>query len=178
MLAMNKIYKLITILFPFVLSFPSYRFRKWFYKKIGGAKIGQDTAILRGIKVIDPWNITIGSNCVINSQVRLDGRGQLTIGNNVDIATEVNIWTAEHNINDGHHSYVNMPVIIENNVWIASRASILPGVKIGNGAVVACGAIVTKDVPPMAVVGGVPAKVIGYRKGPLDYKLHYFPRFQ
>lgn len=66
-------------------------------------------------------------------------------------------------------------VIIDDYVWIASRATILPGVHIGRGAVVASGAVVTKDVPPLAIVGGVPAKILKYRKDCMKYKLgfHY-----
>ena len=68
--------------------------------------------------------------------------------------------------------------VIEDYVWIASRATILPGVKIGRGAVIASCAVVTKDVPPLAIVAGVPAKIIGWRKNNMDYKLGKGPWFQ
>lgn len=102
----------------------------------------------------------------------LDGRGTLKIGDNVDIAQEVNIWTEDHDYNSPSFKSQVKPVFIEDYVWIATRATILPGVTIGKGAVVACGAVVTKDVPPLAIVAGVPAKIIGYRKEEaLQYKL-------
>ena len=88
----------------------------------------------------------------------LDGRGgRLMIGNNVDIAQETNIWTLEHDVNDNQHSEISGDVIIEDHVWIASRVTVLPGVKIGRGAVVASGAVVTRNIPPLAIVGGITA---------------------
>ncbi len=134
---------------------------------------------MRHVEFINPSNISIGDNVVINKKVLLDGRGgKLVIGNNVDIAQEVNIWTLEHDVNDNMHKEKPGDVIIEDFVWIASRVTILPGVKIGKGAVVACGAVVTKDVPSLSIVGGIPARIIGYRKNNLSYKLDYSPWFQ
>ena len=124
-------------------------------------------------------NITIGSNTVINNRVLLDGRGgKLTIGNNVDIAQETNIWTMEHDVNDNFHAAIGGDVTIHDYVWIASRVTILPGVTIGRGAVVATNSVVTKDVSPMTIVGGIPAKVIGLRKNELLYHLNYSPLFK
>ena len=159
------------------MAVPSYRIRLHYLRKLG-LKFGNGTSFLRHVEIVEPRQITIGDNCVINPYVLLDGRGFLKIGNNVDIARNVFIWSMEHDIHDVHHSGKSAPVVIEDNVWIASRATILPGVTLGNGAVVASGAVVTKDVPPMTVVGGVPAKTICMRKGPLDYTLHYFPKYE
>lgn len=97
--------------------------------------------------------------------------GGVIIGNNVDIAQEVNIWTEQHDYNSPDFVSIEKPVVIEDYAWIASRATILPGVTIGRGAVVACGAVVTKDVPPLCIVAGVPAKQIGIRKDVFNYKL-------
>ena len=134
---------------------------------------------MRDINILFPSNIIIGNNSVINSKVLLDGRGgNIIIGNNVDIAREVNIWTLEHDPHDDYHRTKGGNVIIEDYVWIASRVTILPNVKIGKGAVIASGAVVTKDVPSMAIVGGVPAKVIGTRKSKLKYELNYKPLFR
>ena len=143
------------------------------------AAIGKKTSVLRFVKIRKPMNIFIGNNTVINQNVILDGRGgYIRIGNNVDIAQEVNIWTLEHDVNDDFHNTKGGDVIIEDYVWIASRATILPNVTIGRGAVVACGAVVTKDVPSMSIVAGIPAKIIGNRKSKLKYKLNYFPYFR
>lgn len=141
--------------------------------------IGKQTNFLMGLEIRKGKNISIGNNCVINKKVLLDGRGgQLVIGNNVDIAQETNIWTLEHDVHDDNHRDIGADVIIEDYVWIASRVTILPGVRIGRGAVVASCALVNKDVPPMAIVGGIPAKIIGERKSGLEYNLNYKPLFK
>lgn len=129
------------------------------------------TSIRRKVDLRSPYRIKVGKYCNINKSCVLDGRGGLTIGNCVDIAQEVNIWTEQHDYNDPFFNSTEAPVIIEDYAWIASRATILPGVRIGRGAVVACGSIVTKDVPPLCIVAGVPAKQIGTRKDSFNYKL-------
>ena len=85
------------------------------------------------------------------------------------------VWTLEHDVSSELHQTTAAPVIIEDHVWIGSRVQILPGVKIGRGAVIAAGAVVTKDVPANEIWGGVPAKRIGIRNNPLTYELHYRP---
>jgi len=142
-------------------------------------QVGRNTHFLMGVEIRSGQNISVGNNCAINARVLLDGRGgKLTIGNNVDIAQETNIWTLEHDVHSDTHKDKGGNVVIEDYVWIASRVTILPGVRIGRGAVVATGAVVTKDVPPMAIVGGIPAKVIGQRKSSLSYNLCYRPKFK
>lgn len=130
------------------------------------------SAISRNVDLRSPYRISIGAYTNINKDTVLDGRGGLIIGNNVDVAQETNIWTEQHDYNDSQYKAVCKEVIIEDYVWLASRVTILPGVHIGRGAVVASGAVVTKDVPSLAIVAGVPAKIIGYRKeDALQYKL-------
>ena len=107
-------------------------------------------------------NSGVGINCEIN--------GVVTIGNDVMMGPEVVIYTSGHKYDDlevpmwKQGSTETKPVSIGNDVWIGRRAIIMPGVKIGNGCIIGAGAVVTKDVPDFAVVGGVPAKVIKYRK--------------
>ena len=161
-----------------VMYFPSHTIRTMILRRLFSS-IGSDSSFLMGVNFRQPKNIEIGSNSVINKKVLLDGRGgKLIIGNNVDIAQETNIWTLEHDVNDDFHSAVGGDVIIEDYVWIASRVTILPGVKIGRGAVVACNSVVTKDVKSMTIVGGIPAKEIGIRKSKLKYTLKYRPLFR
>lgn len=143
----------------------------------GGAKMifkktGKRIYFGKKLDVRCPYRISIGDFCRINKNVLLDGRGKgLVIGNNVDIAQEVNIWTLQHDYNDPMYKAIGKPVVIEDYAWIASRATILPGVTIGRGAVVASCAVVTKDVPALTVVAGVPAKAIGHRNDCMQYKL-------
>jgi acetyltransferase-like isoleucine patch superfamily enzyme len=142
-------------------------------------RCGSGIGLLRGIEVRQGKNISIGDRAVINKRVLLDGRGgALVIGDDADIAQESNIWTLEHDVNSSSHAATGGDVIIEDHVWIASRATILPGVRIGRGAVVASSSVVTKDVPALSIVGGVPAKIIGQRNNPLTYRLNHKPWFQ
>jgi len=144
-------------------SLPSHHLRRFFYR-LAGVKIGKGSTIHMGARFYDPRNISIGEDSIIGEGVVLDGRDKLIIGNHVDIASEVMIYNSEHDFNDPYFLAKNAPVLIEDYVFIGPRAIILPGVKIGKGAVVAAGAVVTKDVVPFSVVGGVPAKIIGERK--------------
>jgi maltose O-acetyltransferase len=84
----------------------------------------------------------------------------------------------EHDVHSDTHADKGGDVIIGDHAWIASRVTILPGVRIGDGAVVASNSVVTKDVPSMAIVGGVPARVIGQRRSRLEYRLHFRPWFE
>jgi acetyltransferase-like isoleucine patch superfamily enzyme len=137
--------------------------------RAAGATIGKDVLFYHGFEVYYPWNLTIGSDNSLGFHVVLDARGGLTIGSNCNISSEAAIWTAEHDLQSPDFSYVTAPVIIGDYVWISYRAIIMPGVKIGSGAVVAAGAVVTKDVSPYTIVAGVPAKKIGERNRNLDY---------
>lgn len=129
------------------------------------------SAIYRNVDIRSPYRISVGAHTNINKRCVIDGRGGIQIGSNVDIAQDVNIWTEQHDYNSPTYASVCKPVKIEDYAWIASRATILPGVTIGKGAVVASGAIVTKDVPPLVIVAGVPAKIIGKRNdNALQYK--------
>lgn len=166
------------IIREFLMYFPSHRFRKWIIKRQINS-LGKDTWFLMGLEIRSGQNISIGANCAINKSVLLDGRGgKLSIGNNVDIAQETNIWTLQHAPNSDMHDTVGGDVEIEDYAWISSRVTILPGVKIGKGAVVAACAVVTKDVESMAIVGGVPATNIGVRISELNYHLNYKPKFK
>ncbi|WKK67358.1 acyltransferase [Lutimonas zeaxanthinifaciens] len=161
-----------------LMYIPFHRFRKGIIK-LQCKHVGKSTNFLMGIELRVPKNISVGNNSVINKNVLLDGRGgSLIIGSNVDIAQETNIWTLEHDIHDDYHIDRGGDVIIGDYVWIASRVTILPGVTIGKGAVVASNSVVTKDVPAMTIVGGIPAKVIGQRKSKLKYRLNYKPWFR
>ncbi len=106
-------------------------------------------------------NIHIGKDVFINSGCHFQDQGGITIGDGALIGHNVVLATINHDLfpcNDRKNHY--SPIKIDNHVWIGSNATILPGVTVGEWAVVAAGAVVTKDVPPFAVAGGVPARVI------------------
>ncbi|MDH7476407.1 MAG: acyltransferase [Microgenomates group bacterium] len=151
--------------------FPSHSLRRFFYR-LAGIKIGKGSTIHMGARFYDPKDILIGDDSIIGEKAVLDGRDKLIIGNHVALASEVMIYNSEHDINDPFFKPTTAKVIIEDYVFIGPRAIILPGVTIGKGAIVAAGAVVNKDVPPFAIVGGVPAKIIGERRlKNLSYRL-------
>jgi maltose O-acetyltransferase len=143
------------------------------------AQFGEGAFFCMNVSLKDPHQISIGPRSFVNPNCILDARGGvLFVGDDVDIGTCSHIWTLEHDPNDAEHGTKGGPVTIEDHVWIASRVTILPGVTIGRGAVIASGSVVTKDVPELAIVAGVPAKVIGQRDNPLTYQLNCGPRFR
>lgn len=150
-------------------TIPFHSVRKLAYR-LAGIKIGKNSYIHMGTRFYLPINITIGNGTVIGDHCFLDGRAKLEIGNNVDIASQVLIYNSEHDVQSEGFDPVEEPVEIGDYVFIGPRAIILPGVKIGKGAIVAAGAVVTTDVKPFEIAGGVPAKVIGERK---DKNPHY-----
>ena len=156
-----------------------------------GAKIGPKCLLGRGARIERPWNVSLGTRCMVQQSVWFNlvsdggslsigdhtfiGRGteievsdRVAIGRNVLIAP--NVYITDHNHGTGRGAPMNAqpcvaaPVKIGEDVWIGTQCVILPGVTIGDGAVVASGAVVTRDVPPMAIVGGVPARVLKFRE--------------
>lgn len=165
--AINRIKNILLELEVFFLHLvgkvPSHHLRRFFYR-LFGMKIGKGSTIHTGLTLYDPRNIIIGEDTIVGERSVLDGRAKLKIGNHVAIASEVMIYNSEHNINDENFQAIEEEVIIDDYVFIGPRAIILPGVRIGKGAIIGAGAVVTKDVPQFAIVGGVPAKIIGERK--------------
>lgn len=142
---------------------PSHHIRRFFYR-LAGMTIGKGSTIHTGARFYNPSGIYIGKDTIIGEGVVLDGRAPLSIGDHVAFASEVMVYNAEHDIHDASFGPVMDEVVIEDYVFVGPRAIILPGVHIGKGAVVAAGAVVTKDVPAFTVVGGVPAKIITQRQ--------------
>jgi acetyltransferase-like isoleucine patch superfamily enzyme len=142
-----------------------FHFIRLGYLRLCGATIGKGSAINRGTSVWSIRYIVIGDDVAIGFRCLLDARAGIAIGNDVVIASDTQIIAGGHDIN--HPNFVPAPnppdpIVIDDYVWIASRAMILPSL-IGRGAVVAAHAVVIKEVPPFAIVGGVPAKVVGKR---------------
>lgn len=137
---------------------------------------GKNIQILRNVCFLNPWKkaIKLGSNIVINPEVILDGRGSdITIGNNVDIGRRAMLYTLQHDTQSPYHSVRSAPLVIEDYVWISTNTTILPGVTLGKGCVIASGAVVAKDCEPFGIYAGVPAKKVGERIRDLKYTLQF-----
>jgi acetyltransferase-like isoleucine patch superfamily enzyme len=160
-----------------ITNIPSHRTRQICLRWLMGVDLGEGCATLMGLRLYTKGQITIGAHSVIDRDCTLDGRGGITIGTNVNLAPEVMVLTAYHDPDSDDFAGIEKAVVIEDYVWIATRAVILPGVKIGHGAVVGAGSVVTKDVPPRTIVAGNPAKVIRQRQGNQTYQLDYKRRF-
>jgi len=153
---------------------PSQWLRNFVLTHLFGAEIASSAVLYGGFEIRSPRKLKIGENTVIGHRATLDARGGLMIGKNVNLSSEVMIWTAQHDYRDPMFGTVFKPVTIGDYAWLGPRCIILPGVIIGEGAVVAAGAVVSKDVEPYTVVGGVPAQKIADRpKG-----MHYNPSEQ
>lgn len=121
---------------------------------------------LEDVRILTPFScdfgnrVTFGKNVFINHSAILSSSGGIEFGDNVMVAPGLKIATINHDMYDRHVTYTYGKVTVKENAWIGMGVTICPGVTIGKYAVVAAGAVVTKDVPDYAVVGGVPAKVI------------------
>lgn len=144
--------------------FKSYKLKK---RLIGNKK----NIIIEGsnFECNNPSKVKLDEYIYVGRNCKFYGIGEISISKNVIIGNDTKILTSSHNYNGEMIPYDTTvipnkeKVIIEKNVWIASYVIILPGVKIGEGAVIGAGSVVTKDVPKLAVVAGNPAKVIKYR---------------
>ena len=134
--------------------------RKLFSKLIG-EEISDDFRVFPPFTTDFGKNIHLGKNVFINSGCRFQDQGGIYIGNNVLIGHNVVLATLNHEENPSKRgNLIPSPIKIGNDVWVGSNATILPGITIGDGAIVAAGAVVTKDVKENTVVAGVPAKYI------------------
>lgn len=178
----NRFYNYILDIELFILRvsgfIPFFILRKIIYQS-AGVKIGKKAYIHMGVQFFYPAGVEVGEGSIIGQNCFLDGRDKLKIGRHVDIASDVMIYNSEHDINAEDFHAICAPVVIGDFCFIGPRAIILPGVKIGLGAVVGAGAVVTKDVPDFAIVGGIPAQIIGERRlKDLHYKLGRSRLFQ
>jgi maltose O-acetyltransferase len=142
------------------------RLRALLYRAFG-ISIGPHTTILGPIRFA--WygdiacNVKIGQSCLISRDVTLDPTAEIRIGDRVIMGPEVSFITATHEISEPSQragAYRGVPITIGDGVWIGARVTILPGVHVGSGAILAAAAVVTRDVPANVIVGGVPARVL------------------
>jgi len=160
-------YWIVNIICKMLPQFSGGSIRALLYRLVG-FKIGRGTYIMDSIELLSGSpnfysNLIIGSNTLFSSHVTINLDEKVIIEDNVTISPFVRIYTGTHDIGPSNNrckrNPIAKPVIIEKGCWIALGATILPGVRIGRGSVVAAGAVVSKDVPPDSFISGVPGKV-------------------
>lgn len=154
---------------------PSVSVRNFIYKYVYKVDMKDNVIIHFGAEIRGHHQVKIGRYTHIGDNCILDARrGGITIGENVNFSSQVHLWTGQHDYNDPFfrsNPSKRGPILIGDRAWIGPNVTILHSVTIGEGAVVAAGAVVTKDVKPYTLVGGVPAKYIGERNHDLRYVL-------
>ncbi len=155
-----------------IFSFPRYRAvnnLKSLFLKLVGAKVGKRVVFYPGVWVAPGRNLIIGDDVDLALDVLITTGGGVTIGDRSLIGYRTQILSSNHVIPSGQDNIFSAghdkkPVFIGKDVWIGGNCLILPGVTVGDGAVVAGGSVVTKDVEAFTIVGGVPAKLIKKRE--------------
>lgn len=160
----------------FVSHLPVYRLRHLYLRLILRVRLGKGASVHMGC-FFTGRHISIGDHSVINRGCFLDGRGGITIGSNASISPDCSIVSLTHDVNHPDFGVLAKPVVIGDYAWVGMRAMILPGVELGEGAVVGAGSVVTRSCAAYDIVAGSPAGKIGERKKGLRYTLSYFPLF-
>lgn len=145
-------------LFPYCPRFARHGLLRLF-----GARIGKHCAVYPTAKIYAPWNLGAEDGVVIGPRVEIYNKAKVMIGHQAVISQDSYICTASHDTSSKSMALVVKPIAIGAQSWIASRAIVLPGVVIKEGAVVAAGSVVTNDIEDWTVVGGNPAKFIKKR---------------
>lgn len=134
-----------------------------------GARIGERLKLWRDVYIDDYRNLVVGSDVSISKGAMFICAGGVTLGDEAMIGYGAQLVTAGHTITDVGESMrfsglTIAPIVVERGAWVGAGAILLPGVTLGEGSVVAAGAVITKDVEPFTVVAGVPGKVVGSRE--------------
>lgn len=153
-----------------VAHVPSFALRRAWYRRVLGASVGRGAGVHLGCHIwfygpgqVRRDGLVLGDRARINRDCRLDVRGSLWIGEDVSISPEVTVLTASHRLDAADFPVETRAVRIEDHVFVGTRATVLPGVTLGRGSVVCAGAVVTRDVAPLTVVAGIPARPVGER---------------
>jgi putative colanic acid biosynthesis acetyltransferase WcaF len=140
-----------------------YSWRR-FALRLFGAKVGRNVLIRPGVRVTFPWNVVIGDHCWIGDNATLYSVGTITIGEHSVVSQDAYVCSGTHDYSDISFPLVVSPITVEPECWIAARAFVGPGVRMGRGAVVGACSVLLSDVAPGMIVAGVPARIVGTRK--------------
>ncbi|WP_370293279.1 DapH/DapD/GlmU-related protein [Thalassolituus sp.] len=161
----------------FFSKYPLYRVKNLYCNFVLNHNIHKTASIHADVYLTVTDGLQIGRFSTINRKCLLDSRGGLSIGQYVSVSPDVHFITASHDINSSEFVLTLGSIEVGDYSWIGSRATILPGVTIGKGAVVAAGAVVTRDVGEFEVVAGIPAKCIGRRNCKPAYNPMWRPNY-
>jgi acetyltransferase-like isoleucine patch superfamily enzyme len=136
-------------------------------RMLGG--MGKNTEIQPGLRIGSPKKLFIGANCHVAESAYITAGGTVRIGDWVGIGPGAKIWSVNHRFSDPDVPFITQgwdykEVIIENDVWVGANTFVMPGVRIGTGAVISAGTVLLKSVPPFAIMAGNPGRVIGWRR--------------
>jgi len=136
----------------------------WFLRELG-----DNTELQAGLRLTNPEKISIGANCSFAQGVFITGGGGVRIGDWVGLGPDVKIWSVNHRFADPDRPWLlqgweRKEVVIEDDVWLGAAVFVMPGVTIGRGAIISACAVVSRSIPPYAVVAGNPGRIVGWRK--------------
>jgi maltose O-acetyltransferase len=154
---------------------PIHFFRVLYLKKVLGITIGDNSFVHMRCFFCEGSVILIGKNTVIGTGAYLSG--EITVGNNVSLTAFCHIQSSSHYKDSQIFEGYSKPIIIDDRAWIGVRSYIGPGIRVGEGGILAAQSVLTKDIPPFTVWGGCPAKEISKRSSDINYTLYYFPIF-
>jgi putative colanic acid biosynthesis acetyltransferase WcaF len=133
--------------------------------RLFGARIGAHVHVYPSVRFAMPWNVEIGDWSAVGADVLIYSLGRVRIGREVTVSYRAHLCAGSHDLNDPALPLRKPPITLEDGCWLGTEAFIGPGVTVGRGAVVGARGVVVRDVAPLDVVGGNPARVIGVRGG-------------
>ncbi len=148
---------------------PCFAWRR-FALRCFGAKIGEHVHVYPSTRIYMPWNVEIGDWAALGEDVFIYSLGRVTIGAGVALGYRAHVCAGTHDFSDPALPLLKPPVVIEDTAWVGTEAFIGPGTTVGRGAIVGARAVVVKDIPPLHIVAGNPARQIGLRRVPADVR--------
>ena len=130
-----------------------------------GARLGAHCHIYAGARIWAPWNLQCADVVAIADGAEIYNEAMISIGSHATISQQAYLCSASHDPHDPKFTMLSAPITVGAKAWICARATVMPGVTVGEGAVLALGAVATRDLDPWTIYGGLPARPLGQRQG-------------